>query len=308
MPRFSTTGKPERPAARSSGVFCIDRVPISRASTRPAIRSTCSSESGSTSTGRPVSARADSTRARPASPIPWKASGRVRGLKMLPRRMEAPASRMATAWLTYSGSTAQGPAMTGTAGPPKTTSPTVTRRRAGDDLVGLSRSVSIGASCVLLRTGLRLALIRAGPSAARISARVYLLGQRPAPAGGRCGVLKVKVEARRDREHWVGSYQDPGAWQAQDQLPLDKLMTGSCPGTRWSRQCHQPHRGEDPRTDRQHREAPPRAPHRQHRRAEQQRKCPDQDPARVLTQERSREDGASTGRPGKSEAQPAAPG
>src|ERR1039458_7391112 len=106
-----------------------------KASTRPVSISTCSTESGSTSTGLPVSVLAFSTSARPSSPIPWKASGRVRGLKMLARSIEAPASRMASAWLTYPGSTAQGPAMTGTAGPPKTTSPMVTRRRAAKMVV-----------------------------------------------------------------------------------------------------------------------------------------------------------------------------
>ena len=80
MPRFTTTVKPVRAAARSSGVLCIERAPIIRASTCGSSWTTCSTSSGSAITGNPVARRASSSSARPSAPMPWKASGAVRGL------------------------------------------------------------------------------------------------------------------------------------------------------------------------------------------------------------------------------------
>ena len=128
MPRFSRTGMPLRPAARSSGVFCIERAPIIITSAWPRSISMSATPSGSATIGRPVRSRASSSRRNPRAPKPWKECACVRGLSTQPRRADAPARAAASACATYSASTAQGPAMTGTASPPMTTPPISTRR------------------------------------------------------------------------------------------------------------------------------------------------------------------------------------
>ena len=56
------------PAARSSGVLCIERAPISNASTWPRSTSMSSAASGSAITGNPVTRRASSSSGKPAMP------------------------------------------------------------------------------------------------------------------------------------------------------------------------------------------------------------------------------------------------
>jgi len=58
-----------------------------------------------------------------------------------------------------------------------------TRRRSGDEVIGLRRSVSIGSSTCLVRTGPGRCELRVDLSATRISAQVYLLSSTRAGPG-----------------------------------------------------------------------------------------------------------------------------
>ena len=73
--------------------------------------------------------------------------------------------------------------MTGTAGPPKTTSPMDTRRRSGDEVIGFEKIGEHRFLQLLVRTGPARSEVRVGLSATRISAQVYLLSSTRAGPG-----------------------------------------------------------------------------------------------------------------------------
>jgi hypothetical protein len=72
MPRFTRTGRPERPAAWSSAPLCMFRDPIWIRSAVPATASTEPSESASVTTSRRCASAASRSQRSASSPTPWK--------------------------------------------------------------------------------------------------------------------------------------------------------------------------------------------------------------------------------------------
>ena len=128
MPRLSSTGTPDSPAARKSAKFCMLRAPICSMSAYPATALTSRGSSTSVTTARPCRSAAARSSSRPLMPSPWNAYGEVRGLKAPPRSTLAPARATAAATVSICSrdSTAHGPAQTASTSPPK---PAPLRRR-----------------------------------------------------------------------------------------------------------------------------------------------------------------------------------